>query len=252
MPFAPPVTGRPLRLYVLDYGLFRVHSGPRDVGIQGYLISTDADEHILIDTGFPQKYADDANAATAEDKLGSFGKVLECTNENMPAAQLARAGLDLEDITLMIQTHTHIDHVGHMDACPQAPILIAADERALARPLYWGKVQPMTWPDREYLLVEDDCEIGPGLQVLFVPGHAPGQIAIMVDLPDTGPVLLTSDAISRPTEFDDRFAGSWDAPLALYHAKRLIRLAEEQDAKVIYGHCPEQWKTLAKAPEFLS
>ena len=110
----------------------------------------------------------------------------------------------------------------------------------------------MTWPDRKYLLVEDDCEIGPGLQVLFVPGHAPGQIAIMVDLPDTGPVLLTSDAISRPTEFDDRFAGSWDAPLALYHAKRLMRLAEERDASVIYGHCPEQWRTLAKAPEFLS
>ena len=33
--------GKPARLYVLDFGLFRVHSGPHDIGICGFLIITD-------------------------------------------------------------------------------------------------------------------------------------------------------------------------------------------------------------------
>ena len=49
--------GKPKRLAVLDYGLFEVHAGPRTIGICGYLIETDADERILIDTGLPAKYA---------------------------------------------------------------------------------------------------------------------------------------------------------------------------------------------------
>ena len=55
--------GKPKRLAMLDYGLFEVHAGPRIIGICGAVIETDAGEIVLIDTGFPQKYADDADAA---------------------------------------------------------------------------------------------------------------------------------------------------------------------------------------------
>ena len=130
--------GKPIRLAVLDYGLFEVHSGPRTIGICGFVVETDADEVVLIDTGFPAKYAVDSAAATAEDGLGSFGRVLKITAENMPEAQLATLGLSKSDVTLMIQSHTHIDHVGHMDGFPGVPILIAEAERALPRPLYWS------------------------------------------------------------------------------------------------------------------
>lgn len=244
------IKGQPLSLHVLDYGFFRVHSGPRDIGIVGFLIRTDQGEEILVDTGFPQKYADGVVAATQEDRLDEFGEVLECTPQNMPTAQLALAGTALDRITLMIQTHTHIDHVGHMDACSQAPILMAAAERALPRPLYWGAVQPMEWPDRDYILVDEDVEIGPDLKVLFTPGHAPGQLALKLTLPETGPVILTSDAISRPGEIDENFAGSWNEALAMHHGARLMEMARAEDALVIYGHCPKQWETLRKAPAF--
>ena len=123
--------GKPKRLAVLDYGLFEVHAGPRTIGICGTLIETDAGEVVLIDTGFPQKYAVDADAATREDELGSFGRVLSVTPDNMPGPQLAKLGLRKSDVTLMIQSHTHIDHVGDMAGYPQAPILMSADERAL-------------------------------------------------------------------------------------------------------------------------
>ena len=242
--------GKPKRLAVLDYGLFEVHAGPRTIGICGFVIETDAGEVVLIDTGFPQKYAQDAEAATVEDDLGSFGRVLSVTPEKMPGPQLAKLGLSKGQVTLMIQSHTHIDHVGDMGGYPQAPILISEAERALPRPLYWSGKQMMEWPDRSYHLVDSDTAIGVGFEVLHCPGHAPGQLAFMVQLPQTGWVLLTSDAISRASEIDEKFAGSWDVDQAIFHGDRLMGLARARDAFVIYGHSPEQWPGLKKAPDW--
>ena len=238
--------GKPLRLAVLDYGLFQVHSGPRTIGICGFALQTDAGELVLIDTGFPAKYTVDPMAATAEDGLGSFGRILQIGPENTPQAQLALLGLS--DPSLMIQSHTHIDHLGHMGAYPGVPILIAAAERALSRPLYWSGGQPMTWPEADYHLVTQDFDLGPDFRVLFCPGHAPGQLAFLIRLPQTGWMLLTSDAISRPAEIEEGFAGSWDVALAIHHGARLMDLAAQHQAKVIFGHCPSQWPDLPKAP----
>ncbi len=241
--------GRPLSLRVLDYGLFKVHANGRVIGICGFLIQTDAGESVLVDTGLPQKYAEDKIAATKQDRLDEFGEVLECETVNMPAGQLSLAGVKPDQINLHILTHTHIDHVGGLGDFLQAPILVSGEERRLPKPLYWGDVQPLEWPDQEYLVIEDDVEVGPGFHVLTAPGHAPGQLAILLDLPDTGMVLLASDAISRPAEIDEKFAGSWDEAKAIASADRLMNLAKETGAFVIYGHSPEQWPNLKKSPE---
>lgn len=241
--------GRPVSLAVLDYGLFQVHANGRIIGIVGFLIRTDRDEVVLVDTGFPAAYAQDAEAASLADGLGSFGVVLDLTERHLPQHQLGLLGLTPADVDLQILTHSHIDHVGGIAGFPQAPILIAAADRAEPRPLYFGKVRPMDWPDRSYLQIDGDVDLGPGLRVLLAPGHVPGQLSLLVDLPETGPVLLTGDAISRPAEIDERFDTAHDPHAARESAARLMALAEARGAFVIYGHSPEQWPTLRKAPE---
>lgn len=242
------LTGRPSALYILDYGLFRVHANGRVIGLVGFLVKTDAGEEVLIDTGLPPKYAGDGIAAGLEDGLDAFGEVVSVTEENLPEVQLERAQSGFDQIDLMILSHSHIDHIGALAAAPQAPMLVAEAERALPRPLYWQGAQPMEWPDRSYITVTEDTEIGPGFSCLMVPGHAPGQLAFELELPETGPVLLTSDAISRATEIDEGFDGSWDPEAAEASARRLITRANETGAMLIYGHDPEQWPGLPKAP----
>lgn len=241
------------RLYVMDYGLFQVHSNGRIIGITGSLIETDDGKWVLVDTGFPPKYLEDRHGASREDRLNEFGVILELGPEHMPAGQIAKLGLDASEIDLQILTHSHIDHVGGIEDFTHVPMVIHENERALDRPLYWHGLHPFTWPESQtYIEVKGDVELFTGLTLLETPGHTPGQMSLMLELPESGTVILTSDTISRPEELEQGFAGYWREDLAEQSARRLMALAEERDAFVIFGHCPLQWPKLRKIPEYYS
>jgi N-acyl homoserine lactone hydrolase len=238
------------RLYILDFGLFQVHENGRIIGIPGYLIQTHDGQNILVDTGFPAKYADDAERANLEDGLEIFGRVLRLTYDNLPAGQLAKIGLAPADIGTLVMTHSDIDHVGGIGEFPQATIVIHADERAYERPRYWHGRSPITWPDNSTQLIYEDGQLCPGITLLSTPGHAPGHLSLLVRLPETGNVLLIGDAISRPSELQEGFGGAWNHDLARASADKLMAIAKRENAFVIYGHDPEQWPQLKKVPEF--
>jgi N-acyl homoserine lactone hydrolase len=246
------IKGEVNRLTILDYGTFQVHQNGRIIGIIGFLIQTNQGENILVDTGFPPAYVLDPDTASAADGLDSFGRVLSLTSANRPAAQLALCGLTPADINLLILTHSHIDHVGGLADFPGVPVLRSMAEAALSKPLYFRDKRPMDWPVATFLSIDKDTQIGPGLRVLLTPGHVPGQLALWLDLPDSGPVLLTSDAISRPAEVDERFDTADDPEAAISSALRILKLAAGAQATVIYGHCPAQWPLLPKAPDSFS
>jgi N-acyl homoserine lactone hydrolase len=237
-----------LRLAVLDYGLFQVHQNGRVIGIPGFVIQTGSST-ILVDTGFPPWYATDSEASGRAEGLDAFGRVLQLTPENLPPAQLARLGLAPSDITHLVLTHTHIDHVGHLPDFVTAEIVVGRAERGLPQPLYWGDVRPIDWPDTAYQLVGSDRELWPGVTVLHTPGHTPGHLSLLVRLSHTGPILLTADAISRPDELaEDSFNGAWNPAQARASAHRLMNIAQTERAWVVYGHDPAQWSQLRKAP----
>jgi N-acyl homoserine lactone hydrolase len=241
--------GHPISLAVLDFGLFTVHANGRIIGIPGFLIETSAGEKILIDTGFPEKYAKDLQKASLEDNLAEFGELLQLTFDNQPAAQLSKLGLTKDDIDFLIITHTHIDHVGNIDGFPGVPIILGKAERELERPIYWRGKKPLEWPEAEYLLIDSDFDFGKNFKILHVPGHTPGELSILLTLPNTGSILLTSDAISRESEVSEGCLDATDPTQAIASAIRILDLAKELDAYVIYGHGPEQWNELKKAPE---
>jgi len=242
------LTGHPISLSVLDFGLFTVHSNGRIIGIPGFLIETSTGERVLIDTGFPEKYAKNIVEASIEDNLGEFGELLELTYNNQPEAQLAKLGLVKSDLDYLVITHTHIDHVGNIGSFPGVPIIIGKEERELEQPIYWRGKKPLDWPDSDYVLIEEDTHLGENLEILHVPGHTPGELSILLRLPKTGSILLTSDAISRESEVEEGCLDATNPSQAIASAKRILELARQRDALVIYGHGPEQWKELKKAP----
>jgi N-acyl homoserine lactone hydrolase len=77
-----------------------------------------------------------------------------------------------------------------------------------------------------------------------------------VRLPKTGPVLLAIDAMARALGDhtpENRPIGPYDLDEAGTRAstRKLVDLAaREKVALIIYGHDPDEWKKIKKAPQF--
>jgi N-acyl homoserine lactone hydrolase len=239
----------PISLTLFDYGSFRVHEDGRTIPIPGYLVRSRAGRVVLIDTGFPSRYVADAQIAAAEDGLDSFGALTRIGVDNTPRGQLALVGLSPADITDLVLTHSDIDHIGSVADFTGVPIHVGRAERALERPRYFGDVRPLAWPDARYVLVDQETDVLPGLTAIPTPGHSPGHLSLLVRLDRTGPVLLAGDAISRRAELaSGDNGGAWDHALARESAARLVELTRREGALLVYGHDPDQWSGLRKAP----
>src|SRR4029077_13470823 len=129
---------------------------------------------VLVDTGFPARYVDDPIASGASEGLDAFGRVVALTPDNLPAAQLAFAGIEPGDVTDVLITHGDIDHVGGLDGFPQAAIIVGRAELELGPPRDHGDARPVDWPaGQSYHVVDGDEELDPGIEILSTPGHSP-------------------------------------------------------------------------------
>lgn len=239
------------RLYVLDYGLFEVTDSGRVIGIQGYLIQTEALGNILVDLGFPPAYHKDPVGASRADNLHEFGRVLELEPENSPQGQLALIDLAPNDVDVLVLTHTDIDHIGDPGQFGHASIVVGRPERNFGQPRELGAATRINWPpEAEYELITSDTQLAQGVTALWTPGHSPGHLSLLVRLPQNDPVLIAGDAISRPSEPDEGYGNAADPEKAAESASKLLEIARTEQAFMIYGHDPEQWPALRKAPDY--
>lgn len=232
----------PQRLYLLE-----VATAPwSDVGmpIVCYLVQTSDGKHILIDSGLPDHFVPPPGLPEP-----GYGKnVVE---------QLALLRLQPDQIDLLICTHFDADHTGSHALFPNAELIAQREHYELARGGYprFATTRPQ-WdaPGLRYRLVEGDTELFPGLELIETSGHVPGHQSVLVRLPQTGPVLLTIDAVPQKSAFTpERVAGPMDTDEEKLRAstRKLLTLAErEHAALIIFGHDGAQWKTLKKLPDY--
>jgi N-acyl homoserine lactone hydrolase len=222
------------------------------IPIPAFLVETDHGSRVLIDTGMHPKHIDDPDY-TFRDSPG-LPEILRpvMRREDMLEARLGELGLGLDDITHVVNTHLHFDHCGQNElfAGRGTPVLVQRRhyEAALGDEAFPNEYFEIE--DVNYRFLDGEGELFPGVRGILTPGHAPWHMSIMLDLPRTGKVLLAIDAIYIQANLDhDAWDGQADPETARESAARLVRIAREEDALLVYGHDPDQWQTLRRAPD---
>ncbi|XP_040828851.1 metallo-beta-lactamase domain-containing protein 1 [Ochotona curzoniae] len=138
----------------------------------------------------------------------------------------ALAGQDVapRDVTLVVGTHGHSDHIGNLGLFPDAALLVSHDfclPGGLYLPHGLGEGRPL--------------QLGPGLEVWATPGHA-GQRDVSVVVAGTalGTVVMAGDVFEHDGDEDSWQALSED-PVAQERSRRTILGMADL---VVPGHGP--------------
>lgn len=171
-----------------------------------------------------------------------------------PADALARLGIDPAEVKLLVLTHAHYDHAGNLGLYPNAEIVMSRREFEFwgtdmgKRPQYAHHIDPLDIERIQALadagritfLDEPRNTLIPGIELHELGGHTPGQLALVVEMPE-GPVILASDAVHYYDEFEqDRPFAVLDSLADMYKGYEQIReWMQRPGALMIPGHDPD-------------
>jgi len=157
-----------------------------------YLFYVKFDEGVvLVDSSF---HMDDAKI------MGSEKSVRRSIPNEEPLFALEQMGIKAGDVTHLILTHAHFDHVGYIDAFQNAKIFIHRKELAWVMALpkwsigYGPFVTEKIYKVRDQLVPIDidEYDVLPGIRTIYVGGHSAGSLAVVVNT-KKGRVCLCGD-----------------------------------------------------------
>ncbi|MEW6333227.1 MAG: N-acyl homoserine lactonase family protein [Thermodesulfobacteriota bacterium] len=245
------------KMYILDGGSIELdkssmtfgHDAGQKVRVPSpvYLIQT-KQGHVLFDTGWwPQ----------AVPLLDGMGLKPAITPSQALPGLLKQAGLEPDQIGKVILSHLHVDHAGGVQFLPKAEFIVQKDEYSYAfHPHAFSQLAyiapAINFPSYKWTLIDGDQVLMPGLTVVLANGHTPGLQALIVDLPETGVVILSSDCCYLGQNLEEEVIPGivWDPVRALHSIKKLKTLARLLDGVVIPNHDIGLWEsTLRKYPD---
>lgn len=170
---------------------------------------------------------------------------------------LAELELEPSDIDILVLSHLHFDHAANakMFDNGKTRIIASSDEIQGVQGIsgaFQGAHLVSDFDGLNLEAVSGDAEILPGVNVIATPGHTWGTMSLQVDLPSDGTKIFTSDAVYLGASWGPPAVGAaivWDNVKWLESVDKLRGIAQRTNAEVIFGHDPEQRKTLRFAPD---
>ena len=181
-----------------------------------------------------------------------------------PANALRQLGIEPSEVSLLIATHGHYDHIGNLDAFGAAEVVMSEREYDFwtgplaSRPLFATSAETDDIDALRRVRADGRLrllrglqggareEIAPGVAAIEVGGHTPGQLIVTAELAD-GTAVIASDALHYYEEMrlDRPFTHVADLP-AMYTGFELLRsLTTDGSHYLVAGHDPEVMQRFA-------
>ena len=115
-------------------------------------------------------------------------------------SRLKQLGLAPGDIDYVVLSHLHFDHAGNVQLFKEtnARLVCSAKEKEWAFGFdgpFNGAHLKADYEGLDFETVDGDAEFLPGVSFIQTPGHTPGSMSMRVDLPETGTMIFTADAV---------------------------------------------------------
>jgi glyoxylase-like metal-dependent hydrolase (beta-lactamase superfamily II) len=264
-----------MKLYVfssgwltVDKSLLQTGAGPGKIKIPvGFFLIHHPKGNVLFDTGNNDRIITDPSY------WGPFIKALDPgrTPDVSTVLQLEKAGYKTTDINYVIVGHMHLDHAGNMLKFPNATLVYQRDEivNALwpkpgyAAPYIPGDILPMrsgigeNMPSTHKVIeLNGDLDLfGDGsVYVKRQVAHTPGSQMLVVRLPKTGTVILTSDDCYSMENLTKNLLPTvslaYDPAGMIAGYEWIKQRMDAEHADVIFAHDPEVYKAHKHAPEY--
>jgi len=200
--------------------------------------------NVLFDTGLHPVHVERPDAT-----FGPGSLTVVMTKEDAVVSRLASLGVRPADVAVVVNSHLHFDHAGNNGAFPMATFIVQAEHIAFAKGkpnfpgVYWDI------PELTYMPVSGRVRVATGLEVVPTPGHAPGHQSLVVDLPETGRVVLCGDAAFTRENLERGVIRAQDETAARESLARIRSLVNDDLDRVFTSHDAESWSGWRHAPE---
>ncbi|MBO0876478.1 MAG: N-acyl homoserine lactonase family protein [Pseudonocardia sp.] len=172
-------------------------------------------------------------------------------------ARLNQMGVGLDEIDYVVLSHLHFDHAGNAQMFKKtgAKLLCHQREKEFAfgfEELFNGAHLKTDYEGLDFETVSGDTDLLPGVKLIETPGHTAGCMSMQVDLPNTGTMIFTSDAVYLGESY-----GPPAIPAAIVNnleqfytsVEKLRGIQEKTNAQMVFGHDAEQIHQLRVAPD---
>jgi glyoxylase-like metal-dependent hydrolase (beta-lactamase superfamily II) len=219
----------------LNFELYQEPDG--EIGMDYYFwIARNADRTLVIDIGYDPVVGERRGRKLLID----------------PIEALQRLGIAAVDVAQLVVTHAHYDHIGNLRRLPNAEVVIARSEFDFWTGPFGTRTQFASSAEAAEIAhlaaVRDqgravffsgDHSVAPGIEIIEVGGHTPGQSMVTVNT-QAGQVVLASDAIHYYEEYEQDRPFTFVADLrAMYQGFDTVRdMLADPGRSLVPGHDP--------------
>lgn len=172
-------------------------------------------------------------------------------------SQLEEIGVQPADIDYFAFSHVHLDHTGNANYFKTSTLIMQEKEYNIAfnkdnKPFNYSDYQDLE--SSEAIKLNGDYDLfGDGsVQFISTPGHTPGHQSLLVNLKETGPILISGDICYYQESFQQKGVAKFNSSYkeSLSSIEKIRTLMEHTKAQLWVQHDKDQYDSLKHSPLF--